>query len=131
MSDEKVAIAKAEVQRLMDAGFIHEVQYASWLANVVMVKKKNGIWRVCTYFTDLNKCCLKDDFPLMRIDKVVDLAAGCETMALLDYFSRYHQIWLHEEDEEKTSLITPFGTYCYLRMPEGLKNAGSTFYRMT
>jgi hypothetical protein len=131
MSDEKVAIAKAEVQRLMDAGFIHEVQYASWLANVVMVKKKNGIWRVCTYFTDLNKCCLKDDFPLMRIDKVVDLAAGCETMALLDCFSRYHQIWLREEDEEKTSLITPFGTYCYLRMPEGLKNAGSTFYRMT
>jgi hypothetical protein len=131
MSDEKVAIAKAEVQRLMDAGFIHEVQYASWLANVVMVKKKNGIWRVCTYFTDLNKCCLKDDFPLMRIDKVVDLAAGCETMALLDYFSRYHQIWLREEDEEKTSLITPFDTYCYLRMPEGLKNAGSTFYRMT
>jgi hypothetical protein len=131
MSDEKVAIAKVEVQRLMDAGFIHEVQYASWLANVVMVKKKNGIWRVCTYFTDLNKCCLKDDFPLMRIDKVVDLAAGCETMALLDCFSRYHQIWLREEDEEKTSLITPFGTYCYLRMPEGLKNAGSTFYRMT
>jgi hypothetical protein len=131
MSDEKVAIAKAEVQRLMDAGFIHEVQYASWLANVVMVKKKNGIWRVCTYFTDLNKCCLKDDFPLMRIDKVVDLAEGCETMALLDCFSRYHQIWLCEEDEEKTSLITPFGTYCYLRMPEGLKNAGSTFYRMT
>jgi hypothetical protein len=131
MSDEKVAIAKAEVQRLMDVGFIHEVQYASWLANVVMVKKKNGIWRVCTYFTDLNKCCLKDDFPLMRIDKVVDLAEGCETMALLDCFSRYHQIWLCEEDEEKTSLITPFGTYCYLRMPEGLKNAGSTFYRMT
>jgi hypothetical protein len=51
-------------------------------------------------------------------------------MALLDYFLRYHQIWLHEEDEEKTSFITPFGTYCYLTMPEGLRNAGSTFYRM-
>jgi hypothetical protein len=96
-----------------------------------MVKKKNGKWRMCTDFTDLNKCCLKDNFPLSRIDKVVDLAAGCETMALLDCFSGYHKIWLHKEDEEKTSFITPFRTYCYLRMPEGLKNAGPTFCRMT
>jgi hypothetical protein len=95
-----------------------------------MVKKKNGKWRMCTYFTDLNKSYLKDDFPLTRIDKVVDYAAGCETMALLDCFSGYHQIWLREEDREKTSFITTFGTYCYLRMPEGLKNPGSTFCRM-
>jgi hypothetical protein len=52
-------------------------------------------------------------------------------MALLDYFSGYHQIWLRKEDEEKKSFITPFGTYCYLRMPKGLKNAGPTFYKMT
>jgi len=96
-----------------------------------MVKKKNGKWRMCTDFTDLNKCCPKDDFPLARIDKVVDSAAGCEMMALLDCISGYHQIWLRREDEEKTSFITPFGTYCYVRMPEGLKNAGPTFCRMT
>jgi hypothetical protein len=86
---------------------------------------------MCTYFIDLNKCCPKDDFPLMRIDKVVDLVVGYETMALLDCFLGYHQIWLRKEDEEKTSFIPPFGTYCYLRMTEGLKNAGPTFYRMT
>jgi hypothetical protein len=51
-------------------------------------------------------------------------------MALLDYFLGYHQIWLRKEDEEKTSFITLFGTYCYFRMPEGLCNAGSTFCRM-
>jgi hypothetical protein len=68
---------------------------------------------------------------LTRIDKVVDSVAGCETMTLLDGFSGYHQIWLSEEDQEKTSIITSFGTYCYLRMLEGIKNAGSTFYRMT
>jgi hypothetical protein len=96
----------------------------------MMVKKKNGKWRMCTNFTDLYKYCLKDDFPLLRIDKVVDSVAGCETMALLDCFSGYHQIWLRKEDEEKTSFITPFDTYCYLRMPKGLKNAGTTFYRM-
>jgi hypothetical protein len=76
MSDEKVTVAKAEVQRLLDAGFIREVDYPSWLANVVMVKKKNGKWRMCTDFTDLNKCCPKDDFPLTTIDKVVDSAVG-------------------------------------------------------
>jgi hypothetical protein len=131
MSDEKVAAVKAEVQRLLDVVFIHEVHYPSWLANVVMAKKKNGKWRMCTDFTDLNKCCLKDDFLLSRIDKVVDSTAGCEMIALLDCFSGYHQIWLHKENEEKTSFITPFGTYCYLRMPEGLKIADPMFCRMT
>jgi hypothetical protein len=67
----------------------------------------------------------------MSIDKVVESIAGCKIMALLDCFSRYHQIWLRKEDEEKTSFITPFGTYWYLRMLEGLKNAGLTFCRMT
>jgi hypothetical protein len=92
MSDEKVAAAKVKVQRLLDAGFIREVLYPSWLTNVVMVKKKNGKWRMCTYFTDLNKYCMKDDFPLSRIDKVVDSTTECETMTLLDCFSGYQQI---------------------------------------
>jgi hypothetical protein len=68
-----------------------------------------------TDFTDLNKCCPKDDFPFTRIDKIIDSATGCEMIALLDCFSGYHQIWLHIEDEEKTSFITPFDMYCYLR----------------
>jgi hypothetical protein len=84
-----------------------------------------------TDFTDLNKCCPKDDFPLTRIDKVVDSVAGCEIMPLLDYFSGYYQIWLRGEDQEKTSFIMPFDTYCYLRMLKCLKNAGPTFYKMT
>jgi hypothetical protein len=73
---------------------------------------------------------LKDDFPFVRIDKIVDSATGCEMMALLDCFSGYHQIWLRKEVEEKTSLITPFNTYCYFRIPKGLGNTGPIFYRM-
>jgi hypothetical protein len=130
MSNEKVAAAKAEVHRLLDARFMHEAHYPSWLVNVVMVKKKNDKWRMCIDFMDLNKYCPKDDFSLSKIDKVVDSTAGCEIMALLDYFSGYYQIWLRKEDEEEISFIKPFGTYCYLRMPEGLKNAGLTFCRM-
>jgi hypothetical protein len=117
MSEEKVEAAKAEVQRLLDACFIREVAYPHWLANIVMVRKKNGKWWMCTNFTYLNKCCPKDDFPLTRIDKIVDSVMGCEMVVLLDYFSWYHQILLRKEDEEKTSFITPFGTYCYLRTP--------------
>jgi hypothetical protein len=64
------------------------------------------------------------------IDQIVDSAVASEMVALLDYFSRYHQIWLRPEDEETISFITPFRTYCYLRMSEGLSNAGPTFCRM-
>ena len=61
---------------------------------------------MCVDFTDLNKCCPKDPYPLPRIDKLVDIAAGCKMMSLLDCFSGYHQIWLNPEDKEKTSFIT-------------------------
>jgi hypothetical protein len=86
MAEEKVKAAKAEVQRLLDAGFIREVKYPQWLANVILLRKKNGKWQMCTDFTDLNKCFPKDNLPLARIDQIVDTAIGSETMALLDYF---------------------------------------------
>jgi hypothetical protein len=82
-------------------------------------------------FACSQKKCPKDDFLLARIDKIVNSAAGYEMMVLMDCFLGYHQIWLRKEDDEKTSFITPFSTYCYLRMPEGLCNADPTFYGMT
>jgi hypothetical protein len=106
------------------------IKYQVWLANTVPVKKKNGKWRMCVDFTDLNKASKKDDFPLERVDKIVDDAANSEMLSLLDMFSGYHQIRVRREDEEKTSFITLFGTFCFVRMPEGLKNAGCTFSRM-
>jgi hypothetical protein len=131
MSDEKTEATKAEVHRLLEANFIEPIAYPTWLANVVMVQKKSGKWRMCIDFTSLNKACPKDNFPLPRIDKIVDSAAGCELMSLLDCFSGYHQIYMKEEDNASTSFITPFGAYCFIRMLEGLKNAGSTFSRLT
>jgi hypothetical protein len=131
MSDNKAKGARNEVKRLISAGVIREVKYPEWLANTVMVKKANGKWRMCIDFTNLNKACPKDEFPLPKIDSLVDAAASSELMSQLDCYSGYHQIWMKKEDEPKTSFITPSGTYCYLRMPEGLKNAGGSFSRMT
>jgi hypothetical protein len=131
MSIDKAKGARNEVKRLLSAGVIREVTYLEWLANTVMVRKANGKWRMCIDFTNLNKACPKDEFPLPRIDSLVDVATTSELMSLLDCYSGYHQIWMKKKDEPKTSFITPSGTYWYLRMPEGLKNAGVSFSRMT
>jgi hypothetical protein len=131
MSEDKAEGARNEVKRLLIASVIREVTYLEWLANTVMVKKANGKWRMCIDFTNLNKACPKDEFPLPRIDSLVDAASSLELMSLLDCYSGYHQIWMKKEDEPKTSFITPSGTYCYLRMPKGLKNARGSFSRMT
>jgi hypothetical protein len=131
MLDDKAEGARNEVKRLLSVGVIREVTYPEWLANTVMVKKANRKWRMCIDFTDLNKACPKDEFPLPRIDSLIDATATSDLMNLLDCYSGYHQIWMKKEDEPKTSFITPNGTYCYLRMPEGLKNAGGSFSRMT
>jgi hypothetical protein len=131
MSNQKTEAAKAEVHCLLEANFIEPISYPTWLANVVMVQKKSGKWHMCIDFTSLNKACPKDNFPLPRIDKIVNSAVGCEVMSLLDCFSGYHQIYMKEEDKASTSFITPFGMYCFIRMPEGLKNAGSAFSRLT
>jgi hypothetical protein len=131
ISDDKADGARNEVKRLLSVGVIKEVTYLEWLANIVMVKKANGKWRMYIDFTDLNKACPKDEFPLPRIDSLVDAAASSELMSLLDCYSGYHQIWMKKEDEPKTNFITPGGTYYYLRMPKGLKNARESFSRMT
>jgi ribonuclease HI len=85
---------------------------------------------MCIGFTELNKACPKDPYPLPRIDVIIDQAAGCDMLSLLDCFSGYHQVWMRREDEAKTGFTTLFGIFCFVRMPEGLRNAGSTFNRM-
>uniref|UniRef100_A0A2N9FUL1 RNase H type-1 domain-containing protein n=1 Tax=Fagus sylvatica TaxID=28930 RepID=A0A2N9FUL1_FAGSY len=119
-----------EVEKLLQAGAIREIQYPTWLSNTVVVKKKNGKWRVCVDFTNLNQACPKDPFPLPKIDQLVDATAGHDRMSFLDAFQGYHQIALSTEDREKTAFITPLGIYCYKVMPFGLKNAGATYQRM-
>jgi hypothetical protein len=113
----------------LEDGLIKEVHHPEWLANPILVKKKNGKWRMCVDYTSLNKACPKVPFPLPRIDQIVDSTAGCETLSFLDAYSGYHQIKMKESNQLATSFITTFGMYCYVTMSFGLRNAGATYQR--
>jgi hypothetical protein len=127
--DKREAI-HAELARLVAAGFIREVLHPEWLANPVLVLKKNKVdWRMCVDYTDLNKHCPKDPFGLPRIDQVVDSTTRCSVLFFLDCYSMYHQISLAKKDKEKTTFITSFGAFCYTSMLFGFKNAGATYQR--
>jgi hypothetical protein len=92
-----------------------------------MVKKSNGKWCKCMDFTNLNKTCPKDYYPLPKIDHLVDATAGFEFLSSLDANFTYHQILMHLKDEEKIIFITEKRTYCYRVIPFGLKNTRATY----
>ena len=119
-----------EEEKLLKADFIREVFYPNWLANVVMVKKSNDKWRMCIDFTDLNKACPKDSFPLPKINQLVNSTTGHKLLSFMDAFSRYNRILVVEDDQEKTLFVTSQGLYCYKVMPFGLKNARVTYQRL-
>jgi hypothetical protein len=98
------------------------------VANPVLVPKKNTkVLRICVDYTGLNKAYPKDPFRLPHIDQVIDSTAGSELLCFLDAYSGYYQIKMMETDQLATSFVTPYGTYCYVTMPFGLKNVGATY----
>ena len=110
------------MDRLLKVGFIRESYYLDWLANPILFVNPNGKWRTCIDFTNLNKACSKDSFPLLWIDQLVDATAGHELLRFIYANSGYNQILMYEPDEEHTSFITDRGLYCYKAMPFSLKN---------
>ncbi|KAK0603364.1 hypothetical protein LWI29_004180 [Acer saccharum] len=129
-NNERYEAIATEIDKLLKARFIRNLDYNEWLSNVVLVKKKDGRWRMCVDFTDLNKACPKDSFPLPRIDQLVDATSGHELLSFMDAYSGYNQIRMDENDEAKTAFNTDRGVYCYRVMPFGLKNAGATYQRL-
>ncbi|GJX98811.1 reverse transcriptase domain-containing protein [Tanacetum coccineum] len=124
---ERAKAIQAEVQKLVEVGIMREVYYHEWLSNPVMVKKHDGSWRMCLDFTDLNKACPQDCYPLPEIDWKVESLRGYPFKYFLDAYKGYHQIQMAESDEEKTTFYTSHGVHCYTKMPFGLKNDGPTY----
>nr|GEW31614.1 reverse transcriptase domain-containing protein [Tanacetum cinerariifolium] len=106
---ERAKAIQAEVQKLVEAGIMREDYYHDWLSNPVMVKKHDGSWRMCVDFTDLNKACPQDCYPLSEIDWKVESLYGYPFKCFLDAYKGYHQIQLAEADEEKTTFHTGQG----------------------
>ncbi|KAA0032588.1 uncharacterized protein E6C27_scaffold43053G00550 [Cucumis melo var. makuwa] len=126
---ELIPQIEVEVNKLIEARFIRQVKYPTWIANIIPVKKKNGQLRVCVGFCDLNNACPKDEFPLSITEIIVDATTGHEVLSFMDGSSGYNQIQMVLSDEEMTAFRTPKGIYCYKVMPFGLKNISATYQR--
>lgn len=125
--EEKNRVIKDEVGKLMKADFIKEIRYPTWLANIVMVKKKSGKWRMCVDFIEFDKACPKDPYPLPHNDRLIDVASGFCLLSFLDAYSEYNQIQMNPLDAPKTKFMTNKNNYFYEVIPFRLKNPGATY----
>ena len=123
----KVAAIKAEVEKLLKAGFIYHIPLTKWVSNIVPVAKKKGTIRICIDFQDLNKACPMDNFPTPHIDQISDNCAGSIIFSFMDGFTGYNQIEIMPTDQHKTKFIFPWGNFVYQKLPFVLKNVGATF----
>jgi hypothetical protein len=122
-------VIQREIKKLLDAKIIIHFRYSKWIANLVIVRKKNGEVRLCVDFRNLNRCSKKDNYPLPKMEHLLQIISGATVMSFLDDFSGYNQISIHPDDQEKTTFTTPWGTFMYAKMPFGLMNSGATFQR--
>jgi ribonuclease HI len=122
-------IMEREVKKLLQAQIIVPLRYSEWVANLVPVRKKNGEIRLCVDFRNLNRSSRKDNYPLPKMEHILQRVTGASRMSMIDGFSGYNQVSVLPEDREKTTFTTPWGTFMYAKMPFGLMNAGATFQR--
>ncbi|GKE36636.1 reverse transcriptase domain-containing protein [Tanacetum coccineum] len=127
---ERSKVVTKEVIEWLKAGIVKPVRYPTWISDPVLVKKGDGSWRMCIDFKNINAICPKDYYPLPEIDSKIESVMGFPLKCFLDAYKGYHQVQMAEEDEEKTAFYTDQGTYCYTKMPFGLKNAGATYQRL-
>ncbi|CAL2247457.1 unnamed protein product [Prunus armeniaca] len=118
-----------EIEKLLAARFIKPIKHPTWLANVVPVKKKTGVIRICTDYRDLNRACSNDEFPLPNMDILIDSTSGQGFLSFMDVFSGYNQIKMSPKDAKKTAFRTPYENFYSKVMLFGLKNAGATYQR--
>lgn len=106
---------------MLQVKLIREVKYPRWVSNCVVVKKRNTKNRICVDYTDLNKACPKDQFPLPHSDIIVNATIGHRMLSFIDVFPRDNQIRMNLEDEDRMTFHTSKNIYCYIVMPFGLR----------
>ena len=114
---------------MYDAKIIEPIRFSNWVSNLVPTRKKTGEIRLFVDLKNLNKVSLKDNYPLPKMDHILQRVVGSTRISLLDGFSSYNQILVHPDDQPKTTFTTPWGTFMYVKMPFGLMNARATFQR--
>jgi hypothetical protein len=122
---------KKEIEKMLEAGFIRPCRYAEWISSIVPVQKKDGRWRVCVDFRDLNRATLKDEYPMHIVETMINAAAGNKILSFMDGNAGYNQIFMAPEDIHKTAFRVPgvMGLFKYVVMTFGLKNAIATYQR--
>jgi len=120
-------LIKKEVKKMFEAGIIAPIRFSEWVSNLVPTRKKIGEIRLCVHLRNLNQVSLKYHYPLPKMDHILQRVVGSSRISLLDGFSGFNQILVHPNDQDKTAFTTPWGTFKYVKMPFGLKNAGETF----
>ena len=130
MRTEWLLKIKEKVTKQLKARFIKPVRQAEWIANIVLVPKKDGNVRMCVGFRDLNKSVPKDDFLFPHTDVLVDNMASSALMSFMDGFSWYNQIKMAPKDVTKTTFTIEWGIYCYVVMLFRLKNVGASYQRI-
>eukprot|EP00253_Pinus_taeda_P029465 PITA_29465 len=111
-------LIEKEIKKLFDAKIIVPIRFSNCLTNLVPVRKKSGETRICIDFRNLNKASLKDNYPLPKMDSILQNIVGSQRMSMLDGFSEYNQILVHPDDQEKTTFTTPWGTFIVFKEEE-------------
>lgn len=131
MSPVVIGMVKEEIEKLLKANLIRPTRYVEWLANIVLVIKKNGKIRVCIDFGDLNNATPKDEYPMPVADLLVDATAGYRYLSFMDGYAGYYQLAIAKTDCHKTTFrcLGTIGTFEWTSMPFGLKNVRVTYQR--
>ena len=115
------------MKKMLHAHIIVPLRYSEWVGNLVPVRKKGGEIRLCVVFRSLNRSSRKENYPLPKMEHILQRVTRASRISMIDDFSSYNQISVLPKDREKTSFTTPWGTFMYAKMPFGLMNAGATF----